>query len=58
MKSDEQKIAYLNDLFEMTYIKDIKDRNKIRYKAELGELLDILASSTGSLTNPQKLSNT
>ena len=30
MKSDEQKIAYLNDLFEMTYIKDIKERNKIR----------------------------
>ena len=58
MKSDEQKITYLNDLFEMTYIKDIKERNKIRYEAELGELLDILASSTGSLTNPQKLSNT
>ena len=58
MKSDEQKIAYLNDLFEMTYIKDIKDRNKIRHEAELGELLDILASSTGSLTNPQKLSST
>ena len=58
MKSEEQKIAYLNDLFVMTYIKDIKERNKIRYETELGELLDILASSTGSLTNPQKLSNT
>ena len=58
MKSDEQKIAYLNDLFEMTYIKDIKERNKIRYEAELGELLNVLASSTGSLTNPQKLANT
>lgn len=58
MKSDEQKIAYLKDLFELTYIKDIKERNKIRYEAELGELLDILASATGSLTNPQKLSNT
>ena len=58
MKSDEQKIAYLNDLFEMTYIKDIKERNKIRYESELGELLDVLASSTGSLTNPQKLAKT
>ena len=58
MKSDEQKIAYLSDLFEMTYIKDIKERNRIRYEAELGELLNILASATGSLTNPQKLANT
>ena len=58
LKSDEQKIAYLNDLFEMTYIRDIKERNHIRHETELSELLDILASSTGSLTNPQKLANT
>ena len=58
MKSDEQKIDYLKDLFETTYIKDIKERNKIRHKTEMGVLLDILSSATGSLTNPLKLSNT
>ena len=58
MNSDEQKIDYLRNLFETTYIKDIKERNKIRHKTEMGVLLDILASATGSLTNPLKLSNT
>ena len=58
MKSDEQKSDYLKNLFDMTYMKDIRDRNKIRHEAELGELLDILASATGSLTNPQKLAKT
>ena len=58
MKSDEQKSAYLKNLFETTYIKDIRDRNGIQREAELGELLDILASAAGSLTNPQKLANT
>ena len=58
MESDEQKSDYLKNLFEMTYMKDIRDRNKIRHEAELGELLDILASATGSLTNPQKLART
>ena len=58
MNSDEQKVDYLRNLFETTYIKDIKERNKIRHKTEMGVLLDILASATGSLTNPLKLSNT
>lgn len=58
MNSDEQKVDYLRNLFETTYIKDIKERNKIRHKTEMGVLLDILASATGSLSNPLKLSNT
>ena len=58
MESDEQKSDYLKNLFEMTYMKDIRDRNKIRREAELGELLDMLASAAGSLTNPQKLART
>jgi len=58
MKSDEQKTEYLKNLFERTYIKDIKERNKIRHITEMGMLLNILASATGSLTNPQKLSKT
>lgn len=58
MKSDEQKADYLRDLFAMAYLKDIKERNKIRHETEMEMLLDILASATGSLTNPLKLSNT
>ena len=54
----EQKIAFLNSLFEETYISDIVGRHKIRNKAELEELLNILSSAIGSLTNPEKLSAT
>lgn len=52
----DQKIAFLKSLFEETYISDIVGRHNIRNKAELEELLNILSSAIGSLTNPQKLS--
>ena len=54
----DQKIAFLESLFEETYISDIVGRHNIRNKAELEELLNILSSAIGSLTNPQKLSAT
>lgn len=54
----EQKIDFLKMLFEETYISDIVGRNNIRNKAELEELLNILSSAIGSLTNPSKLSAT
>lgn len=54
----EDKIAFLKSLFEETYISDIVGRHKIRNCAELEELLNILSSSIGSLTNPNKLSAT
>lgn len=57
-KTESDKIKYLNNIFEETYLKDIIDRNKVLNTNELGELLDFLASSIGSLTNPTKLSNT
>ena len=52
----DQKIAFLKSLFEETYISDIVGRHNIRNKAELEELLNILSSAIGSLTNPEKLS--
>ena len=52
----DQKIAFLKSLFEETYISDIVGRHNIRNKAELEELLNILFSAIGSLTNPEKLS--
>lgn len=54
----DQKSDFLKSLFEETYISDIIGRNNVRNKAELEELLNILSSSIGSLTNPSKLSAT
>ena len=54
----DQKSDFLKSLFEETYISDITGRNNIRNKAELKELLNILSSAIGSLTNPSKLSAT
>ena len=58
-KNNEQKINYLKRLFLETYLTDIKRRYNIKNNSEeLDELLNILSSSIGSLTNPTKLSNT
>ena len=57
-KTEEQKSAYLKSLFEETYIKDIKERYHIRHEEEFEELINIISSSIGSLTNPTKLSKT
>ena len=54
----DQKIAFLKSLFEETYISDIVGRHNLRNKAELEELLNILSSAIGSLTNPEKLAAT
>ncbi len=57
-QTDEQKIKYLQDLFRETYLKDLIEHNKIMNTTELEELVNILASGVGSLTNPTKLENT
>ena len=51
------KEAYLRSLFEKVYIADVVERNKVRHPEELDELVDVLASATGSLTNPTRLMN-
>lgn len=56
--NDEEKNEYLINLYKEIYLKDIKERYGIRNDAELGELLNIISSSIGSLTNATKLSNT
>ena len=58
MKTDAQKIHYLENLFRETYLKDIIDHNRIRNTAELESLVNVLASAVGSLTNPTKLADT
>ncbi len=52
------KTAALENLFGEIYISDIYKRNKVRNRGELEDLLNILSSSIGSLTNPEKLKNT
>lgn len=56
--AEEQKVRFLKTLFDETYIKDIKDRYDIRKDSDLEELINIMASGIGALTNPNKLANT
>ena len=56
--TDEQKSRYLMSLYDLTYKKDIVDRNSIDKPDILDPLINILESSVGSLTNPQKIYNT
>ena len=58
MQEEEQKSAFLKRLFEQTYLKDIIERNGILKNQELEDVVNIVASSIGSLTNPTKISDT
>ena len=57
-KTEAQKSQFLKSLFAETYIRDIKDRYAVKRDNDLEELLDIIASNIGCLTNPNKLSDT
>jgi predicted AAA+ superfamily ATPase len=57
-KSPEEKAEYLQTLFQQVYLSDIVDRNNIRNKDEMDELVNVLSSAIGSFTNPAKLSRT
>ena len=58
MEAPEDKADYLNSLFQKVYLSDIVERHNVRNKAELDELVDILASVVGSYTNQNKLVRT
>ena len=58
LNNAEDKSKYLKDLFDNTYLNDIIERNNIRKDNVLDATIDILASSVGSLANPQKIANT
>lgn len=57
-QTPEDKAEYLSTLFNKVYLDDIVDRHNVRNREELDEVVNILASSVGSLTNPLKLSKT
>lgn len=58
MNTEEQKINYLTKLFDETYLKDIIDRHNIEKSGELEDLVNVLASAIGSLTNVPKIEST
>ena len=55
---EQKKISYLQGLFEKTYLTDIKERYHIRGEEAMDELLNVIASCIGGLTNPSKIENT
>ncbi len=58
MNSDERKMNYLKEQQKNVYINDVVERNDIKNDAELINLIEIISSSIGSLSNPKKLSDT
>ncbi len=59
LESDvREKEVYLKDLFEKTYLTDIQERYHIKGSEIMGELIDVMASGIGGLTNPTKIENT
>lgn len=57
-ENETSKAKLLENLFEEIYIRDICKRHKVKNLAELNDLLNILSSAIGSLTNPEKIKNT
>lgn len=58
IKGEDKKAIYLRNLYRTVYLKDIYERHTIENKAEFEELVRVLASSVGSLTNPSNIANT
>lgn len=58
MRTAQQKMTYLTSLFEETYLKDIVERHSLRKVQELDDLVDVLASSIGSLASLSKIKAT
>ena len=56
-RTSEQKVAYLQRLWNKTYLDDVVERHKVKNREALSDLADALCSSVGSLTNPNRISN-
>ena len=56
-RTPEQKVAYLQRLWNKTYLDDVVERNHVKNREALSALADALCSSIGSLTNPNRISN-
>ncbi len=58
METDEKKMEYLRTIFELTYINDIFERNKLKNPEGFKQLVQVIASGIGSPTNPTRIANT
>ena len=58
LKNDEQKVHYLDSLNREIYLRDIEERYSVKNPLGMEELMKVIASSVGSLTNPQRISDT
>lgn len=58
MKNDERKMNYLKEQQKNVYINDVIERNNVKNDSELINLVEVIASSIGSLSNPKKISDT
>ncbi|MBQ9274759.1 MAG: ATP-binding protein [Succinivibrio sp.] len=58
MQDSQRKMDYLKKLFDSVYLKDVIERHHLRSHSEINTLVDILASSIGTYTNPTKIANT
>jgi len=56
-RTPEQKMAYLQRLWNKTYLDDVVERHKVKNRDALSSLVDALCSSVGSLTNPNRISH-
>ncbi len=56
-RAPEQKVSYLQRLWNKTYLDDVVERHKVKNREALSALVDSLCSSVGSLTNPNRISN-
>lgn len=56
-RTSEQKVAYLQRLWNKTYLDDVVERHKVKNREALSALADALCTSVGSLTNPNRISN-
>ncbi len=56
-RTPEQKVSYLQRLWNKTYLDDVVERHNVKNRTALSALADSLCSSVGSLTNPNRISN-
>lgn len=58
MGSEQKRIEYLRNLYESTYLRDVKERNGLRNVNGLQELVKVLSSGIGSMVSVRKIANT
>lgn len=58
LENEESKVAFLNDMYELTYLRDVIERNHLKNADGMRELVRVLASSIGASSNPKRIADT